>query len=171
MLDTNAFDDLRYQYLSEKELAKIRLSLLNKRDFLLFEILYETGCQVNEIIQLKVSDLLADSNALRLQGRVSRISNLLFNELVSYFGARKANEFIFSTRQSPQMTKKRVRQIIQSRSSEILGKKVNPQIIRYTHIAHALNKGVSMEKVRTHIGLQKLRAKQLKEVFENAKKE
>ena len=44
-------------YLSKEEFNKLNNQINNHRDRLILNTLYETGCTVNELINIKISDL------------------------------------------------------------------------------------------------------------------
>ena len=163
----NSTEYSKKRILSEIELNQLRLNAVNSRDSLLFGILYETGCLVSEIVDLRKKDILVEQRAIMFGDRLSRISAPLLESIQKFAFSKKSEDHIFSTRQSPKMTKKRVRQIVQRSSKEILGSPVNPHSIRYSHIAHAMSRGVSMDRIRHQVGLQRLRAKQLSELLKD----
>ena len=56
-----------------------------------------------------------------------------------------------------------MRQIIQALGKDALGRDINPQEIRYTHIAHALSKNIPLTAIQHQVGLDTLRMTQLAE--------
>ncbi|MEA3430535.1 MAG: tyrosine-type recombinase/integrase [Nanoarchaeota archaeon] len=159
---------LSIAYLSIKEIHKLINSISSQRDKLLVRILFETGCTVNELIHIKVKDLDFKQNSIHFpasstksnKSKVSKISKSLLSNLKQF----ASGVYLFSTRQSAVITTKRVRQLIQF-YGKIAGfpTKLNPQVLRYSHIAHALENGISLKAIQKQTGLEKLRLMQIYE--------
>jgi site-specific recombinase XerD len=154
--------------LSKHEIQQLVERVSGNRNRLLLRVLYETGCQVHELVAIRRRDVRPDDSRVIIAGRSLHISPKTVSLLEEQATMSIHGPYLFSTRQSSCMTKKRVRQIIQSTSKDVLGKKVSPQTIRYSHIAHALQNGVKLEELRERVGLARLRAKQLAKAFERA---
>ena len=146
------------KYLSESEMDSLRTSIA-AREGAILGLLYETGCRVHELVSLRFDEVDLENGCVRFGDRQARISARLAQQLVSIAGRRQT--YVFSTRQSERMTTKRVRQIVQLVSRNVLGVRVSPQAIRYSHIAHALRRGVPMSRIGTQVGLKSLRSRQL----------
>ncbi len=149
--------------LSLKEWLEVSSGVLNLRDRLLFLVLYSTGCSESELISLRFSDINAKKSVIRFTNRDSVVPKKVIMLLLSFQKELNAlkTDFIFSSRQSKQLTTKRVQQIIISTSKQILGKSITPQDIRYTHIYHALLKQVSIISIAKQTGLSYQRLAQI----------
>lgn len=153
-------------YLSIKEIHKLLNSVSSKRDRLLIKILFETGCTVNELIQIKVKDVDSKKRTISFPAsstkskrpKLSKISKSLLSEINKFADG----VYLFSTRQSAMMTTKRVRQLIQFYGKKAgFPTKLNPQILRYSHIAHAVENSISLKAIQKQTGLEKLRLVQI----------
>ena len=166
------------QYLSKKEFNRLKNQIDNSRDQLLLNLLYETGCTVNELINIKVKDIHFGKKIIKFpsestksnKSKISFISKTL-TEKIKKFTEKQISSYLFVTRQSSQITTKRVRQLIQFYSQKAGLGKINPQVIRYTHIAHALEKGIPLTVIQKQVGMERLRILQIYETLVPEEKE
>jgi len=164
--------------LSRSELARLKNQIQNERDQLILQILYETGCTVNELVNIKYNNINVKSKTIKYpsdvtktkKSRVCFISRKLIGDLKKY--TRGENfVYLFFTRQSSNITTKRVRQLIQSYGKKAGLGKINPQVIRYTHIAHALERGIPLTAIQKQVGMERLRMVQIYESLVPEEKE
>lgn len=154
------------RYLSFGEWEKLKGIDKLERDELILSILYSTGCTVNELVNIKVKDIDFKNKTLIIRKTNSRnktyrkvyLSGRVLEKIESFLREHNAGEYLFSTRQSKKMTTKRVRQIVQKLCSKINVKDATPQIIRYTHIAHAYKKNIPVDAIVRQVGLRRSRA-------------
>ncbi len=169
--------------LDEEELKLLEKSIGPERDKLLLKILYETGCTVNEAVRIRIDDLdlfggkinFPAENTKSKKAKTSIISRELAETIKEYLEKKQQEEkkrsdekpkgqpsnYLFSTRQSGRMTTKRVRQLLQKHGQKAGIGKVLPQMIRYAHIIHAINKGLPLEAIAKQTGLDKIRIIQI----------
>lgn len=145
-------------------------SVKHERDQLLLRVLYETGCTVAEVTSIKRVHIDPERNAISFfsthHPRTACISSSLGTRLLEYMAVLGNDElgnddFLFSGRQSGRLTARRVRQIVEHYSEMILGRMVTPHVLRYTHIAHALEKGLPLHAIQSQVGLDDLRMAQI----------
>lgn len=162
------------KYLTLKEWKAVSRLPKAARDSLILELLYKTGCTVNELVNLKVADIDFRKKTATFRARSSRnheqrvailptTLTLEIKEFLRTKGKFQAKQsYIFDTRQSPQMTTKRIRQIVQdcTKKAGIKGKN-NPQILRYTHIVHAYMRNIPIASIQRQVGLKRSRAIQI----------
>ena len=154
-------------YLSLQEIRKLISSISDMRDKLMIRILYETGCTLVELVNIKVSDILG--NKIKIlepetkEIRFSRISGKLAKDLSFYIKGNNLSKdaYILSTRQSEKISEKRVRQLIQEYTKKISSRKINPQMFRYYHINHAYQNGVLLENIAKQTGITPYRVFQV----------
>jgi len=164
--------------LSKREFNSLNSQITDERDKLVLKILYETGCTVNELISIKVKEIDFEKKIIKFpaentkmkRSRVSFISKELVEE-TRKFVEKKISPYLFTTRQSSKITTKRVRQLVQSYSQKAGFGKINPQVIRYTHIAHALEKGIPLSAIQKQVGMERLRMVQIYEALVPEEKE
>lgn len=156
----------KIRFLSHNELENLLKIQKNIRDELIISLLYEIGCTVNELVNIKNSDFNFEKNLLKIRGKSARnkeqryvyLSNKIITKIKFFQKVNANSEFLFFSRQSPTMTTKRIRQIVQSYLKVIGIKKAGPQILRYTHIVHAYQKNIPLDAIQRQVGLKRSRA-------------
>jgi integrase len=147
------------RYLKRSEWEKLANSIFNLRDSLIFSIFYETGCSVSEISEVRIKDV--SPNYISFGKRKSIISPILYAKIQTYLNLEGSNrEFLFYSRQSDKITEKRVIQIVKFYSKRV-GFEITPQILRYTHMAHAYEKNIPISTIIAQVGISKQRAVQI----------
>ena len=166
-------------YLSTKEIRDLINYIDSKRDKLIVRILFETGCTVNELVNIQIKDIDFNQKLIYFPPEITKstrpkkslISDSLASFIKSYIvsslrsrsnAAYIEKKYLFSTRQSQAMTTKRIRQILQFYGQALhFPKKLNPHVLRYSHIAHALDSGISLKSIQKQIGIEKFRLMQI----------
>jgi site-specific recombinase XerD len=143
-------------------------SLSNIRDRIILQLLFETGCSVNELCAMKVSDYIQPKdypmlNKIRFANRTSVISETLSTEIKRYilFRNRKSEEYLFSQNVKNPLSVKRVEQLV----SAIYENKIKPMQIRYMHIVYAASKGLSPDTIGEQTGLSRQRILQILDAY------
>ena len=159
--------------LSNAEFTRLKNVIINQRDSLILQVLYETGCTVNELVNIEFKHLNYSKKTIKFPSqntkshdpKLSYVSKNLVDQIKKELKGKvnPKEKFLFSTRQSSKMTTKRIRQLIQKYSTKAKIGKINPQIIRYTHIAHALDRGIPLKVVQKQVGIKRLRMAQIYE--------
>ncbi|HII71956.1 TPA: site-specific integrase [Candidatus Woesearchaeota archaeon] len=163
----------RIQYISSEEIVKLESSIKQKRDRLLLKILYETGCTVNEAVNIAKDDIDGAHNRISFPGSITKskqaktsiISQELAAKITSYTDELEKegikSRYLFASRQSESMTTKRARQLILLYGKKAGLGKVLPQMLRYAHVLHAAEKGVPLEAIERQTGINKIRLVQI----------
>jgi integrase len=155
----------KIRYLSVKDWERLQGQAMPERDLLILRVIYETGCTVNELVNIRAGhcDLAANTIKIRSEHarnheqRVCVISDNLSRRLRSII-SQDESSYLFSTRQSASMTTKRVNQLV-GKYCDIIGvKSAGPQVLRYTHIVHAYLRGIPLDAIRKQVGLKRSRA-------------
>ncbi len=152
-------------YLTLEQVRTLIANISNMRDKLMFRVLYETGCTINELVEIKASDI--GGNTIKIKDhdnvRFTNISGKLAKDLSLFIKGNKLakEDYILSTRQSQKMSEKRVRQLIQSYTEKAHYGKINPQMFRYYHVAHAYNNGIMLENISKQLGVTSFRIFQI----------
>lgn len=159
-----------------------------KRDQLTIEFLYGTGIRINELIELKTSNIDTYNNTIKVFGkrnkeRIVPISkkltslinnyNLLKNE--AFFG--NGIDFLIVTNKGEQSYPMMINRIVKKHLRSISVDKKSPHILRHTYATHLLERGADLNAVKDLLGHQSLSATQvythntlgkLKKVFDQA---
>jgi integrase len=138
--------------LTEDEIQKVRSHIQDTGHLLMLDILLETGCLLSELVELRAEDIASDSIILS-QKRKVRVRGNLVSRLMRFTDGRSG--FIFSSRQSDNISDKRVFQILQSygRAAQV---ELNQRVLRNTKIARMLSGGEDRAKIESELGIRRL---------------
>lgn len=141
-----------------------------RRDLTLICVLYDTGARVQELIDLKVCDVVLGSQAIIiLTGKGNKIRRVPIMKntallLQSYMSENCLNEQwktqypIFVNNQLSKLSRKGIAYIIAKyvelarESSTIVPPKVNPHALRHSKAVHLLQAGVNLVYIRDFLG-------------------
>jgi integrase len=159
-------------------------TMQSERDRVLVRTLFETGCSISDLANIKVKDHVraADHTSLpaiifgiRKSAISSELSAML--EKLSSIRKRDKEEYLFSQKPSKPFSVKRIEQIFDESVSDAalqffkknkLVKKirVKPYDIRYLHIIRAVTKGLTVDSISAQTGISKQRITQLLDELE-----
>lgn len=161
---------------------------VGKRDQLILEILYGTGIRLSELIELRIKDIDAANNSLKVFGkrnkeRIIPISRTLCILIKCYISLKNeqfygnVSQYLFVSNRGeksyPMMINRIVKKYLQKTSVD----KKSPHILRHTYATHLLERGADLNAVKDLLGHQSLAATQvythnslgkLKKVFDQA---
>jgi site-specific recombinase XerD len=149
-----------------------RSSRSGERDYVLFALLFNTGARIQEVLDLKVSDLRLESPyQVRLRGKGNKVrlcpiwkgtADLLrthVNRLPAYDSREQASEFIFRNQRGGQLTRfgvrYRLKKHIEACSSEqpsLKDKRLHPHSLRHSTAVHLLKAGVDFVTISQWLG-------------------
>jgi integrase/recombinase XerC len=162
-------------FAKESELYPEKLDVLfnnsidGMRDKLMFELFYQTGIRLNELIELRVSNIMDD--AIKVMGkrnkeRIIPISSSLSELLNAYLIQKNKvfgeSIFVFSLKLGkkmyPMLVYRRINQYLSVATN--LDKK-SPHVLRHTFATHMLNRGTGLETLKDLLGHANLSATQV----------
>ncbi len=123
----------------------------NIRDRFLYLLLQELGLTVSEVANLTISQF--KSHTLKIDSRVISLSSILWQTFRDYVHTHKPHKFVFFTRQSSQITPRRIQQILLKNNLP------NPGNLRRDAVISSLQTK-DLETVREQFNLKSLREKQ-----------
>jgi site-specific recombinase XerD len=150
------------EFINFQEFQNLKKHTKNNRDKIILSILFETGCNVNELVQLNVGDIEFTTNSLILgaveQKRTITISKKLSLQLKSFVIKQKLTmqDYLLATRQSSTISEKRIFQIVKRITREAGLNKASPKILRYSHIVQSIAAGKSIEEISKNTGIKNL---------------
>ncbi len=139
------------------------------RDKLMFELLYQTGIRLSELIDLRVSNFTNDSIKVigkRNKERIIPISTNLSLLIREYLDKKKQifgdSDYVFSMK----MGKKMYPMLVYRRINQYLSIATNldkrsPHVLRHTFATHMLNRGTGLETLKDLLGHANLSATQV----------
>ena len=140
------------------------------RDRLMFELFYQTGIRLSELINLKEKDISSNETikvlGKRNKERIIAISPALHNQIKSYLTEKAtlgfSNPELFVTDKGVILYPKFVYRKINSYLSKVSSlKKKSPHILRHTFATHLLNNGAGLEVLKEILGHESLAATQI----------
>lgn len=189
-MDKNIFASIRNpkvekklpNYLSEIDMEAIlnfrnkenyKESIYTNRDLLIIEILYDTGCRVDELVNIKLCDINHKEKSIKVLGKGSKERVVFYGEYANDFlndylidrklilDGKKSN-YLLVSKKSNQLTTRRVAQIIDEIIKVVAVKnKVTPHTLRHTFATHLLNHGTDLRSVQELLGHSSLSTTQV----------
>ena len=146
-------------------------SFEGKRDMLIIDMLYSKGIRRDELIKIKLNDILFDENLIKIQGKrnkerlVPMLPSLLQNikdyiKLRSNIKALINNFFITNrgTQIGPSLVYRVVRKYFSKVSSKV---KTSPHVLRHSFATHLLNNGADINTIKEILGHSSLASTQI----------
>ena len=147
--------------LSDYELAQLRNTCKNNRDCALIEVLYSTGCRVEELVRLNKSDVDFAKGEVYLFGkgnrhRTSYLSASAIIALQKYISSRYDNdEALFVVNRNPhsRLKKPGVEKVVRELGEKAgIQRRVYPHLIRHTTATMALQRGMDVTEIQKLLG-------------------
>jgi integrase/recombinase XerD len=152
--------------LSKEEIKLMIDSIKNLKHKLIIKLLYSSGLRLQELINLKKSDIDPSRNIIAVrQGkgkkdRITILSEKLEKDLMSYFCNNKFHtDYVFEGR-GGKYSKKSVQKVI-GNASKSLDKKVTPHMLRHSFATHLLESGVDIRYIQKLLGHSNLETTQI----------
>lgn len=159
-------------YMTEEEVTHLLQEIDSNtkgglRHLALLSLLYDSGCRVQEIIDLNVSDIQFDRcNRIYVHGKGNKYRNIplrpetakILKKYISEYHLSK-NDILFINRQKSRMTRQGIRYILRKYESLVQYKypsesmdSVFPHLMRHSKATHLVNAGVNIYNVRDFLG-------------------
>jgi integrase/recombinase XerD len=158
--------------LSEKETFLILDSINTEdarslRDRALLEIMYSCGLRVSEVCSLKVEDIVADGELLRIFGKGSKerlvpIGGTAGRALQKYIDVSRpsfgrgdlSNTYLFLTRLGKPFTRQGVFKVVKERAVAvgIDEARISPHVLRHCFASHMLSHGADIRAIQELLG-------------------
>lgn len=162
--------------LTDIELARIRANCRTLRQKAIVDFLYSTGCRVNEVCNMKLSDVDIHNKEVRIlhgKGDKFRVSYLNADSVVSlnaYLDSRQDNcPYLFvTTRKASSMGKRAIEEEIKKVAQAAgITKSVTPHTFRHTAATTALRRGMKIEEVQKFLGHSQIKTTLIYAKLEN----
>lgn len=156
-----------------------KMTVKGRRDLTLLSVLYDSGCRVQELADLRVRDVVLDNPAvLVLTGKGNKVRRipLMKNTLAllqHYFEEHslekdwKKDYPIFTNKQRNKLTREGIAYIISryvglaKRSSASMPERVTPHMFRHSKAMHLLQAGVTLIYIRDFLGHEDIKTTEI----------
>lgn len=181
-------------FIEEKDIRKLftetpfPLTWEGKLNYLIFEILYETGIRLSELINLKENQVNKSSGTIKVLGKGNKerlipVSNHLLNHIDEYTAEKKrqfetTSLILLVNKKGIPLYPKYVYNMVKKYLSEIsTAERKSPHIMRHSFATHLTNHGAPINAIKELLGHSSLAATQiythnsiekLKEVYKQA---
>ena len=137
------------------------------RHLAILTLLYDSGCRVQELIDLKVSDIQFDrGRRIYVHGKGDKYREIMIlpeteKILKKYIETHKRNnnDFVFENRSGEQLTRQGVRYILRKYVDQLKDKypseyepNAHPHLLRHSKATHLINAGVNIYNIRDVLG-------------------
>ncbi len=162
-------------FAKESELDSTKLSEMYADDFdgirdsLMFEILYQTGIRLNELINLKETDV--NEQHIKVLGKRNKerlipVSATLFHQIQDFLKEKRkvvgASKFLIVLKNGNKLYPTFVYRKINAYLSQATNlDKKSPHVLRHTFATHMLNRGSGLETLKDLLGHANLAATQV----------
>lgn len=153
-------ETLAERILSESEVLKLIALEPKERNRIALRFLYETGCRVSEMCQLKWKHLKPreGSGQVNIFGKGSQTRNVLltpalWNQLQSFRGSASANSPVFPSKSGRHLAPRNVWDIVSAAAKRAgIEGNVSAHWLRHSHASHALERGAPIHLVQATLG-------------------
>ncbi|MBD1806301.1 tyrosine-type recombinase/integrase [Microcoleus sp. FACHB-SPT15] len=153
-------ETLAERILSESEVLKLIALEPKERNRLMLRFLYETGCRVSEMCQLKWKHLKPreGSGQVTIFGKGSQTRNVLltqalWDELQSFRRKASANAPVFHSKSGRHLSPRNVWDIVKAAAKRAgIEGNVSAHWLRHSHASHALERGAPIHLVQATLG-------------------
>lgn len=166
-------DGYSKEWLTKEEWKKFINQDMDWRDEILFKTLYKGALRVSECLKLQypmdyeleenqgyviIREQLKKNDQEKYDPEIQPISKSLIKETRRYFSQKNRDtRYVFSTRQSDQMSRQRVNQLIDSYAENIgINKKLGSHTLRRSRAKHLIDEGMDISAVKNYLRHDKL---------------
>lgn len=148
-------------------------TIYTTRDLLIIELLYDTGCRVEELVTIKLKNINELEKSIKVLGKGAKERIVFYGEytidtLHEYLKDReiildgKSSEYLFVSKESGKLTTRRISQILDNIMKLVAIKNnVTPHTLRHTFATHLLNHGADLRSVQELLGHSSLSTTQI----------
>lgn len=144
-----------------------------KTNFLMFEILYQTGIRRNELIHLKENDVDKYSCTIKVLGKGNKerlipVNNEMLRMIDEYISEKKKEfaespeDFLLVNKKGKVLDPKYVYNIVKKNLSKVsTNERKSPHVLRHSFATHLTNHGAEINSIKELLGHSSLAATQI----------
>ncbi len=165
-IDENAINTLlNYDYFPD--------TFKGKTDFLLFEILYQTGIRRNELIHLKENNIDSYASTIKVLGKGNKerlipVNNELLRIMNQYISEKRkefpenSEGFLLINKKGKQLDPKYVYNVVKNNLSKVsTNERKSPHVLRHSFATHLTNHGAQINPIKELLGHSSLASTQI----------
>ncbi len=155
--------------LSQREVKDLIKAAPAKRDRLMVEFLYSSGCRVSECVKLKTENLNFKERIASIRGgkgnkdRIIILSKEWLKHINKYLKKKKIKSpFVFSKKNGKPLSSDTVQRVVKKAAKKAgIEKKVTPHTLRHSYATHLLEAGENIRKIQELLGHSDLSTTQI----------
>ncbi len=155
--------------LGRDEVKKLIKATPPKRDRLIVEFLYSSGCRVSECVKLKTENLDFKEKMASIRGgkgnkdRMIILSKEWLKHIKKYLKRKKIKSvFVFSKKNGTPLSSDTVQRVVKKAAEKAgIQKKVTPHTLRHSYATHLLETGENIRKIQELLGHSDLSTTQI----------
>ena len=144
-----------------------------KTNFLLFEILYQTGIRRNELIHLKENDIDKFSGTIKVLGKGNKerlipVNNEMLRMIDEYISEKRKQfpelpeDFLLVNKKGKYLDPKYVYNVVKRNLSKVsTNERKSPHVLRHSFATHLTNHGAPINPIKELLGHSSLAATQI----------
>jgi site-specific recombinase XerD len=135
------------KYLTTEEVNKVRSEIKNERDLIIFDLLYNTGLRVSEMLSLNNDTFLSPEIIIIGKGRKER--KIFVNKTLR-------NRILRCTKRIFGMSRMSIYYILNRYSEKAIGRKISPHQLRHSFATRLCQNGANLTMVQQLLGHSKI---------------
>lgn len=145
--------------LTKEEAERLLSSIEDLRDKLIISLFLETGVNLRELTCIRIEDLVDGLLTIRRENtknnteRQLRLSEPLKSLISSYIEQEQPKKYLLGSRESKQISERRVQQLLDHYSEKFLNKRINPRILRSTCIITSFINKTPIPEIEKKVGI------------------
>ena len=166
-------------FIEEKDMGKLftkkqqTTTLEEKTNFLILQILYQTGIRLSELINLKEQHIDKSDSNIKILGKGNKerripVSNQLLQLIDEYISEKRvqfpetSNKYLLVSKKGKMLYPKYVYNIVTKNLSEVsTNEKKSPHVLRHSFATHLTNNGAEINAIKELLGHSSLAATQI----------
>jgi site-specific recombinase XerD len=153
---------IQKEYFTKKEIAKFFLGIDNLKHRTLFQFMYATGLDVNDIINLKITDVDSKKKSITIRDNKTNVKRITFlpasilENLRYYYNIYKPKTFLFEgQKEGQQISDRTIQHTFKiSLAKQNFNKTLTTRSIKNTYVKHLTEDGVPLTSILEQLNIK-----------------